>query len=351
MSALPKLATQVPAVLLVFVASPFFSACQPELGECNTAEANRLAYYFAQGSPQTGVPAYEGQALVLQACGNGFCHSPAAEGQARYGVPGGFDFDVSLACELGDDGQCPDGLRPNYDRLSGNSEDVFDHARSILAEVEAGTMPPPGSASDDVRAQGGQYFRAGSAGMFDPLSGGDQPLPEIGTAAGQEILRNWLACGAPVIGATRKPEGREPGESCGVMVDVGQCFVRYDPPPPPEPNWDSIYSFFSGNNCVTGCHDSTAASLDVYDESSLDLHDKDIAYMELLGAAEGVSCGGDGNLVVAGDPDASLLIQKIEMENPACGGGSMPSGRPLLPEAYVAPIRAWIAAGAPETEM
>ena len=338
------------ATALLLPTLGLLAGCEAELGECNIAQANRVAYFYAENDPRTGLPAYEGQALVQQACGNGFCHSPAATGQTRYGVPGGFDFDLSIACEIGTDGQCPEGLRPNYDRLADNAAVVFDHARGIFAEVEAGTMPPPGAASDDVRAQGGQYYRAGSSATFDPLSGGDSPLPELDTAEGREVLRNWLACGAPVIGATRAPEGREPGESCGVMADVGECVVRYEPPPPPDPNWDSIYEFFSGNNCVTGCHDSTAESLDVYQESLLDLHDKDTAYMELLGAAEGNACGGDDTrLIDPDDADASLLLQKLEMDEPTCGGGSMPLGRALLPDDFVAPIREWIEAGAPES--
>ena len=101
---------------------------------------------------------------------------------------------------------------------------------------------------------------------------------------------------------------------------------------------------------MTGCHDSTAESLDVYQESLLDLHDKDTAYMELLGAAEGNACGGDDTrLIDPDDADASLLLQKLEMDEPTCGGGSMPLGRALLPDDFVAPIREWIEAGAPES--
>lgn len=326
------------------------AGCEPELGECNIAQANRLVFFYSEGDPASGTPAYEGQALMQQNCSTGgFCHSPAADGSARKGAPAGLNFDVQVACELGSDGMCPDGLQPRYDQLLSDSRRVFEHARSIMAEVEAGTMPPAGAEAAAVVEAGGEWFRASGEATFDSINGGDTPLPSLDTPEGEAILRNWLACGAPVVGATRLPDARDPGQDCGTMVDVGDCFVRYEPPEPPEPNWDSIYDFFDGNNCVTGCHDGSSESAEeTFMQSNLDLSDKDTAYMEMVGVtAEGEDCGGDGagTLIVAGDPDASILIDKLENATPSCGG-PMPDGRALLPEEFVAPIRQWIADGA-----
>ncbi len=63
-----------------------------------------------------------------------------------------------------------------------------------------------------------------------------------------------------------------------------------------------------------------------------------------LGSLGGVMRGGDtGPVVVPGNPDASLLLAKIERRHRP----SMPPRR-KLPPAAVALVRAWIAAGAPE---
>jgi len=337
--------------VVVLIGTSFaIAGCQPELGECNEAQANRLVFFFSEGDPASGTPAYEGQALMQQNCSTGgFCHSPAASGSARKGVPENLNFDVQVACELGSDGMCPEGLAPGYDRLLANSERTFDHARAIMAEVEAGTMPPSGAEAQGVLDAGGEWFRAAGAATFDSINGGDTPLPALDTPEGEAILRNWLACGSPVVGATRLPDARDPGQDCGSMVDVGECFVRYEPPEPPEPTWDSIYDFFEGSNCVTGCHDGASdGAADVFMQSNLDLSDQATAYAEMVGVeAEGEDCEGTGTLIVAGDPDNSLLIDKIENATPSCGE-SMPDGRALLPEEFVAPIRQWIMDGAPE---
>jgi hypothetical protein len=62
--------------------------------------------------------------------------------------------------------------------------------------------------------------------------------------------------------------------------------------------------------------------------------------------AAGKSCGSyGGTLVVPGDPRASLLVQKLEGTHDC--GVRMPDKFPALRRAEIAPIRAWIEAGAP----
>ncbi len=337
------------AALLASGLSLLIAGCEPELGECNAAEANRVVFFYAENSPSSGTPAYEGQALMQKNCSaGGFCHSPAASGPSRIGAPAGLNFDVQLGCELGSDGLCPEAQQPGYDRLLRNAQRTFDHARSILAEVEAGTMPPSGSEAEGVVQAGGEYFRAGGSATFDAINGGDTPLPELDSSEGREILRNWLACGAPVIGATRLPDAGDPGQDCGVMVDVGECVVRFEPPEPPEPTWASIYDFFAGSNCVTGCHDGASeGAADVFMQSMLDLSDQSTAYTEMVGVtAEGDDCADMGTLVEAGNAEGSLLIQKLEGTQ-SCGE-AMPDGRPLFPEEFITPIRQWIDDGAAE---
>jgi hypothetical protein len=69
-----------------------------------------------------------------------------------------------------------------------------------------------------------------------------------------------------------------------------------------------------------------------------------------------LECGGAGtDRVVPGDPDGSLVVQKIEaaidpLRFAACGDPMPRSGRPLS-RARIDLVRAWIAAGALEGEV
>jgi hypothetical protein len=102
--------------LLVLITS--VTGCKRDLGECNLdgqtpdgrpiegPAAFDIAYRLADG-----LPMYEGQALVQTTCGAGqFCHSPAAVGADRIGVPAGLNFDVDLACT--DETQDPTCAKP-----------------------------------------------------------------------------------------------------------------------------------------------------------------------------------------------------------------------------------------------
>jgi hypothetical protein len=93
--------------------------------------------------------------------------------------------------------------------------------------------------------------------------------------------------------------------------------------------------------------------------AGLSMKSKDDAYASLVGvAAAGPSCGTSGKLrVKPGDPDQSLLMDKIGSETPSCGD-AMPIGTrfepnclSMMPEvcntqAEIALVRDWIAAGA-----
>ena len=91
-------------------------------------------------------------------------------------------------------------------------------------------------------------------------------------------------------------------------------------------------------NCLTvACHEGPTAV------GTVDLT-PDRAYAELRGrGAHAGACAGQA-LVMAGDPDASVLWKRIGGSE--CGG-SMPLGSPLLPAADLDAIRTWIAQGAP----
>ncbi len=94
-----------------------------------------------------------------------------------------------------------------------------------------------------------------------------------------------------------------------------------------------------GQGCNTSsCHGANAGNLQ--------MTTRDEAYASLVGApASGFACAEvDLDRVVPGDPEASLLMNKIETATPLCGG-PMPPGGSLSPE-DIARVRRWIEDGA-----
>ncbi|HEY2734623.1 MAG TPA: hypothetical protein VGI70_11595 [Polyangiales bacterium] len=96
------------------------------------------------------------------------------------------------------------------------------------------------------------------------------------------------------------------------------------------------------------CHASTVDHPNA--SAKLDLSDESSAYAQMVGAlAKGSACN-DGNrvLVVANDPDDSLLIQKLENAPDLCGSPMPKTGSAFVPidAMQIAEIRAWILAGA-----
>jgi len=72
--------------------------------------------------------------------------------------------------------------------------------------------------------------------------------------------------------------------------------------------------------------------------------DRASAYAALMGkVAAGSACKGRP-LVIAGQPETSLLVEKLS-ENPVCGS-RMPLGGNLLTDVQREMVRGWIAAGA-----
>jgi mono/diheme cytochrome c family protein len=83
-----------------------------------------------------------------------------------------------------------------------------------------------------------------------------------------------------------------------------------------------------------------------------DLTDAQTAYTALTTDEVDEPANGFTNYVVAGDPDASLIVHKLTEETPGYGGSQMPlnpddggPGEPLS-DAQIATIVAWIEAGA-----
>lgn len=68
------------------------------------------------------------------------------------------------------------------------------------------------------------------------------------------------------------------------------------------------------------------------------------AYDAVVGQ-DSTECDDHRPLVVAGDPDHSYFVAKLEGHD-MCNGERMPKGQGPLPDAEIAIIRAWIAQGA-----
>jgi hypothetical protein len=263
--------------LLISLALPFLFACNSEIGECQNLEAAQQLVYGPGGSVAT-----KGQALMHESCGQAaFCHSKGAQEMQRQGAPHGMDYDMLPS---------PTGLA-----------DIFEHAENVWKQIEDGSMPPASYAVGD-----GLWTYSRARRMDEPH------LPKMQTVEGRSIVRNWLACGSPVVTDSRVPDWAQPD-----MI---------------EPTWDSIHGLFSKSCATAGCHDSGTAA------GQLVLADKCDAYQALLKSG---LC--KAKRLVPGD-GSSFLLDKVENETPRCGD-RMPSSGPLRPNELAA-LRKWIEDGA-----
>lgn len=300
------------------------SACGVDLGTCDQAEA-RTPYFDVNG-----YPAYGGQALVEVSCATGQCHISSAKGAARQGAPAGLDFDmVGSRSDSGSDAAA-------VKLLKGGQTEIYEWREAAYDSVESDWMPPGkiGKAVEEAARLGAVYADAAGA-----------ELPPVGTGAGRRILRNWLACGSPVV------EGLAPSS-----VPVGQCVggdlvgdLCARKPVELEATWTSIYAQVIKRNCVS-CHFAGSAQTT---SSALDLNGgKDEAYAALVNVdAAGDDCASSGaKRVVPNDADNSNLIHKLETVD---AGGDPVCGDPMpnpttggLDAATIAKIREWIDNGA-----
>ncbi len=93
-----------------------------------------------------------------------------------------------------------------------------------------------------------------------------------------------------------------------------------------------------------GCHVTGKTGVS---KGKLDMSTKATAYTNLVGVmAQGTACGtAMQTRVVAGSSATSLLYNKISEKKPTCGE-QMPDDNPVLVDASIATIKAWIDEGA-----
>jgi hypothetical protein len=172
-----------------------------------------------------------------------------------------------------------------------------------------GDMPP---------AEIGKKVLGDGAWMFDyRRPEGAEKLAPLSTHEGKAALRNWLACGGPIVSKTQLPQW---ARSAG----VGK---------PDSNDFNSIYETIMKPSCATaGCHNEMSAA------GELKMRDACSTYQALLQAGP---CGKPR--VKPGDA-MSFLLNKIGGGKVECGSAMPPTGP--LPVSSVMAIRAWVSAGA-----
>jgi len=135
-----------------------------------------------------GLPLYAGQALVLGTCSGGgaFCH--ASNAADRIGAPATLDFDLVPVRDAA-------RYDAEIDVLADVHTMVIAQRNLMWAQIVSGAMPPGEEGEANIVRDFGY--------VVDPLNPDmDVLLAQLDTPEGQEIVRNWLACGAPFIERT-----------------------------------------------------------------------------------------------------------------------------------------------------
>jgi hypothetical protein len=136
------------------------------------------------------------------------------------------------------------------------------------------------------------------------------------------LVRDWIQQGAwaPQCGAWSDEVARS-------GLDAGA--------PAGPPSWSELYAGVIKPKCATaGCHVGASSA----NAGNLDLSEECGAWRALRAP------GACGARVVAGDPSASSLYDKVASRTPACQGPMPPTGQ--LPRSNLDAIRTWIEAGA-----
>lgn len=295
---------------------PALAACGgADLGTCDMTAATETTYYL------DGVPYYAGQAIVHQSCAGSFCHAAGAKNDARIGAPHGIDFDVR---PLGAASSAKDVsvLRSGIDQIREAADEMYEL-------VDGGEMPPGRAGKRDPLP-----WHTASAGALVATA-----LPDVRSKQGKDVLRNWLACDAPIVAYTH-PDAPGQAEKLGVLEPEIATTI--------EPTFAGVYAGVLGGSCKS-CHNGDAEN-PFAGQQALVFDSEEAAYDSLVGpsALSGGACSGR-ELVVPGDCQGSLLYQKLLFENEGaasfCGSPMPLAGAPLSQAAKDA-VCQWIDAGA-----
>jgi hypothetical protein len=193
---------------------------------------------------------YGGQAIMNKACAVG-CHLSTALGADRQGAPAGLDFDLFPIDDAKAAGTIKSGDGPivkltdnQLANLRYRQQLIVNLRDDIWQQVVEGRMPPGG-------LLGAVMSSIFSSSERRPCRAGTS-YAELDAAETQEVLRNWLACGAPFVEAnTKKLEQTSVGGTAGNQYLA--CVQESDA----EVTLESLFkSTFS--ECG-GCHNASIA--------------------------------------------------------------------------------------------
>lgn len=301
------------AAFVVFVMSFSVVACGPDLGNCDSDAAKTKVYL-------NGTPYVEGQALVYQSCAGTTCHASSAVGEGRTGAPHGLNFDVQPLTKT--------ATAKDLSVLRAGINEVRAEADELWDVIDSGKMPP-GKAGD----------RPDLPWFSDAAGTQEAMLTGLDLAEARDKVRNWLACQAPIIGATSDSPLAQAVKSAqlGAVQDPGTSSVNS--------TFQSIYD----NLLVTcaGCH----SAMSPYKNQALNVSSKDAAYMSLVKkpafAGTDAKCSGR-TLVTPGNCMTSLLYQKLSLKkgDAQLCGDPMPLDGAMTSAATQKAVCDWITAGA-----
>jgi len=295
--------------------------CGEDVGACKSEKEGRETVLV------NNTVQYAGQAIINQSCANNICHSSAVKGEARNGAPAGLDFNLRPATADGED-ETEDGTTiatltdSDLAGLRKRQRKVVEQRNRIWQQVRDGLMPPPGMFAQ-FRKLARVFFTDESelctgvqSTSFAPITAGES----------QEVLREWLACGAPIVETnTELVTKREVGTigyqypSCGGELPEGNTL---------EAVQARIFDVYCAD-----CHP---------DMSDPDLRSVEASFASLL-EDDSEICDGKP-YVTKGDSSASYLYDLVSKDDPGCHA-RMPLGGELSEEEMQL-IKDWIDEGA-----
>ena len=319
------------ALLAILVLSTSYAVgCGEDVGPCTDPNEGRDTVLNMERIE------YAGQAIMNRSCATG-CHSSTATGEGRRGAPAGLDFDLIPVSESEADGSRKRNGREivklSSDQLTvlwKRQRTVYDNRDLIWQQVRDGLMPPDGMF---------ETFKEFAQGLYQsketsPCTQGKQ-IKDLGSQ--KQVLRNWLACGAPIV------------ESAGTMVKKMPTpgIVGYQ------------YPSCGGGGPVLADEPVTLESLMKAQFASCaachPLLDKEVSFQSLELARETMIdfpmeiCNGK-RYVEKGNPDESFLIDILTKVEPGCMHTRMPSFAAAFTKEQVKQVSDWIESGAPLTE-
>ncbi|MDB4973137.1 MAG: hypothetical protein JWN48_1478 [Myxococcaceae bacterium] len=319
------------AILTLAIIWSASSGCGEGVGPCHDPLQGRQPVIV------NNVVMYGGQAIVIKACATG-CHSSSARGAARNGAPAGLDFDLladttTTAVTMNEKGESIAKLKPaQVAGLRERRKVIYDQRDEIWQQVSAGLMPPQG------KFVSFQKLSSIFSSVKTDACSRNKAYASIATDSSREVLRNWLACGVPIVESNSRVV-EKPRVSGAEGYQYPSC-ERATSSEAEEPPVVSLESLLEGalSSC-SACH----PILSEPDFSSID------KLRTSLLESSTVICN-DKPYLTSGSPEQSFLYDVLAKADPGCGTARMPSGGPFLSDSDLRLVAKWIAAGIPATD-